>query len=175
MVSSVTDYHLEYLKGPDRCGPINPIVRTFLESIPSGSSVLDLGGGQGRDAIPAARLGHVVTVVDIASSGLHQIEGVAGREGLAVSTVLQDIAAYEPASEFDVVLLDRVLHMLPEPATRQSLLTRAAGWVKTDGHIVVSDTRSNRALIRACFSEADWDTIARRGDDLICRRKAGTV
>jgi 2-polyprenyl-3-methyl-5-hydroxy-6-metoxy-1,4-benzoquinol methylase len=74
-------------------------------AIRPGMRVLDVACGTGNTAIPMARLGAVVTGVDIASNLLQQAREVAAAEGLKVKFDAGDAEAlpYEDAT-FDVVV-----------------------------------------------------------------------
>ena len=53
-------------------------------------SVLDVGCGQGRDALFIARLGHVVTAIDLSPSGISDLQRDAAAEGLAIFAEVAD-------------------------------------------------------------------------------------
>lgn len=56
--------------------------------------VLCLAEGEGRNAVHLAGLGHAVTAVDISRVGLEKAEALARERGLAIETVLADLADY---------------------------------------------------------------------------------
>ncbi len=56
--------------------------------------------------------GHRVVGVDISPNGIRDLKNAAAKESLAVDGVVADIATYTPGGMFDVVLVDRTLHML---------------------------------------------------------------
>jgi SAM-dependent methyltransferase len=68
--------------------------------------VLDLGAGQGRNAIWLAARGHQVTAVDISDVAIEQAREMAGRAGVDVEFVAADLEAWDPEpGRFDLVLL----------------------------------------------------------------------
>jgi 2-polyprenyl-3-methyl-5-hydroxy-6-metoxy-1,4-benzoquinol methylase len=107
----VTDYELEYQRSQAACGDPFPEFVDLFEALPLPSTVLDLGAGQGRDTLVAARLGHRVVAVDISPTGIGQILAAAQRENLSIEGVVADLTMYCPNGQFDVVVLDRVVHM----------------------------------------------------------------
>jgi tellurite methyltransferase len=133
-------------------------------------SVLDLGCGQGRDALMAARRGHRVHAVDLAPTGIAQLIARAKMEELDISGEVADVEKIEVDQEYDVVILDRVLHMLRSDARRIALLDKVQLWVRPGGHALVADTRSHRDLILSYFSEVDWKPILKKKDFLFVRR-----
>ena len=171
----MTDYEKVYREQADACGEPFPEFVRFFEALDGVVHVLDLGCGQGRDALMAARMGHRVVGVDTSPSGVEQMITAARNEGLAVEGVVADLSAYEPEGQYQVVILDRVLHMLGTDGQRQSLLERAAAATSKSGHILVADTPKNLPLIRAFFDrrEAKWSLALKRKGYLFYLRKAG--
>lgn len=97
--------------------------------------VLDLGSGQGRNAIWMAQQGHRVTAVDISDVATAQGVAIAERAGVEVAFIVADLAVWEPAAEgFDLVLLAYV--QLPE-AGRRPLHAKAAQALVPGGRVLI--------------------------------------
>lgn len=171
----MTDYENKYRKCDCACGEPFPEFVEFFRAARKGLSVLDLGCGQGRDALMAARFGHVVRGVDIAGTGISQMVSTAKRERLRVIGETSDIERFETSDSFDVVILDRVLHMLETDEQRRSVLGKVAGWVAPGGHALLADTKRHRALIRDFFSILGWDATLKMKDFLFVRKPGSTV
>ncbi|GAA2287559.1 methyltransferase [Streptomyces kunmingensis] len=82
--------------------------------------VLDTGGGSGNFAVPAARLGHRVTVVDPSPNALFALERRAAEAGVAdrVRGVQGDVSGLFDVVErdaYDAVLCHGVLEYVEEP------------------------------------------------------------
>ena len=105
-----------------------------------------------------ARLGHHVLGVDISRTGIAQMLEEAEGEGLDVCGVVADVVEYEPSGDYDVVLLDRVLHMLKDDSERLAVLGKASAVTKSGGFILVADTPKHEQLIRSFFEghSEDW-------------------
>ena len=65
-VSMATKHEEIYKTTPHALGDANNDVLAFFAKLDAGLVVLDVGCGQGRDALTRARAGHVVHGVDIA-------------------------------------------------------------------------------------------------------------
>ncbi|GHJ93524.1 methyltransferase [Streptomyces sp. NE5-10] len=83
--------------------------------------VLDTGGGSGNFAVPVARLGHRVTVVDPSPNALFALERRAAEAGVAdlVTGVQGDVRGLFDVAErgaYDVVLCHGVLEYVDDPA-----------------------------------------------------------
>ena len=169
----MTDYEKEYQKSPDVCGPPFPEILAFFESFEgSGVRVLDLGCGQGRDALPIARMGHSVYGVDISKTGVSQMLKAAKRESLDVEGEVSDISDFTPSESFDAVILDRVLHMLDGDGVRVGILDMASGAILEGGCIAIADTPKNMRMIESYFESraSRWERIERKGNILFMRK-----
>jgi SAM-dependent methyltransferase len=79
-----------------------------------GSRVLDAGAGTGFLSLPAARLGHRVTALDLSAGMLARLRERAARDGLAVE-VVGGRAEEPPPGPFDAVIERHLLWTLPDP------------------------------------------------------------
>jgi SAM-dependent methyltransferase len=103
--------------------------------LPENSRVLDLGCGQGQDAVYLATKGHQVTAADFSPSALTRLQVSA--EGLGISLVRLDIREIPypfGTGYFDAVYAHLSLHYFSKDQTRQIFreierITRSAGWL----------------------------------------------
>ena len=75
--------------------------------------LLDLGSGEGRNAVYFAGNGFDVTCVDISLPGLEKTRRYAEELGLEVRTIHAEIITYEPEDTYDVIFSTGALHYLP--------------------------------------------------------------
>lgn len=103
---------------------------------------LDVGAGEGRNAIWLAEQGWTVTAVDFAKAGLDKARRIAASRSVEVDLVHADVTEYRPPqADFDLVIL-LYLH-LPWPEM-QSVLERAREALASGGTLVViGHDRSN--------------------------------
>jgi SAM-dependent methyltransferase len=150
----VTDYEKQFQETRAACGPPFPQLLAFFEQYDKTCArVLDLGCGQGRDALFIARMGHRVLGVDVSKTGISQMLEEAQRDGLDVEGVVADIVAYEPPGVYDVVILDRVLHMLKDDRDRVAVLERASAVTRSGGFVLIADTPRHQPLVRSFFED----------------------
>ena len=121
----------------------------------AGRSVLDLCAAPGGKTLQLAAAGWQVTALDASERRLERVKQNLGRTVLTAELVTADALEWEPAAQFDAVLLDApctatgtarrhpdVVHrigprQIAEMAELQAaLLRRAAGWVKPGGVLV---------------------------------------
>lgn len=166
------DYDKLYGETPDALGqPTSVFVEFFDKYAKLPARVLDVGCGQGRDALFIARLGHSVVGVDISSNGIRDLNAAAKKEGLSVEGIVANIADYDPDGLFDVVLIDRTLHMLPLD-TRLSVLSSLLDHVAAQGWVLIADERSNIADFQKFIGDhkTHWKTELHRRGYLFVRR-----
>jgi len=151
-------YDAYYAAGPDALGPpTKALVKVLGRELAPASHVLDLGCGQGRDAVWLARAGHCVTGIDISSVGVAQLNALAEAEGLPIRAIVAAVEGYEPDETPDCLLFDRSLHML-EADAREAAFARLAGYLPGGGLVVVADEAPNLPGLRAALS-GDWQEI----------------
>ena len=117
------NYEKEYQNSRNVCGEPFPEIVEFYENYDDEcATVINLGCGQGRDALFIARKGHSVLGVDTAQTGIEQMLEEAESENLAVDGVIADITNYEAPDLFNIVVIDSVLHMLQNDEIRNAVL-----------------------------------------------------
>jgi SAM-dependent methyltransferase len=121
-------------------GP-NRFVAEELSGLPPGTA-LDLGAGEGRNAVWLAERGWRVTAVDFSAVGLDKAQELASGRRVTVEWVLADLRDYEPARGAYQLVLVTYLHLLP--AERAVVLRRAARALTPQGTaFVVGHDRDN--------------------------------
>ena len=120
-----------------------------------GRTALDLCAAPGGKTLQLAAAGWAVTALDASAKRLERVQQNLARTGLTAEIIEVDALAWDPAVQFDAVLLDApctatgtcrrhpdVLHriglrQIAEQAELQAaLLERAAAWVKPGGTLV---------------------------------------
>lgn len=116
----------------------NQFVREQCQSIPVGVAV-DLGCGEGRNALWLARLGWKVTGIDYSSVAIERARALAERERPGVALRLTwrtaDVTAVQLRAESVDLALVSYVHLPPEQ--RAGLMVRAALAVRALGHVIV--------------------------------------
>jgi len=151
-------YDAYYAEGPDALGPPTAKLVSFLTgALPPGAHVLDVGCGQGRDAIWLARAGHSVVGVDPSSVGIAQLRDAAKAQALPIRAELGDLTDFDPGETFDCALFDRTLHMLGK-AEREAGLAQLAGYVRPGGLVVILDEGANMGGLIAALGPG-WSPV----------------
>jgi len=121
----------------------NRTLETEAEGLPLGRA-LDLACGEGRNAVWLAQQGWDVTAVDFSDVAVARGRELAGRRGVTVHWVLEDVYEFEPESGgFDLVIV-LYLHV-PAPARREVLRRATRGLALGGTLLVLGHDASNLA------------------------------
>jgi S-adenosylmethionine-dependent methyltransferase len=167
-----------------RLGTLRQVVRQevvgrqLAECLPDLPSrrVLDIGCGQGTQALLLARRGHVVTGLDSSAQLLGDFRAALAREPAEVGHRVrlvqgeaEEIADLFAPSSFDVVLCQGVLMYFPDPDP----LLDAIAQVVVPGGLVSLLVRNGDALAMRPGLLGDWDGVGRAFDGLAYRNRIG--
>ena len=152
-----TNYDELYANDDNVCGAPFKELTGFFNDIPHTTklNVLDAGCGQGRDTLFVARLGHTVHAIDTSPNGIQQLLAVTAKGNLNVSAEVADTRSYSTKNKFDIVLIDRVLHMLA-PSDRVTTLSRYAEMVAPNGYLLIMDTPTNIGPFSKMLDQPDY-------------------
>lgn len=75
---------------------------------------LDIGAGEGTDAIRLALLGYQVDAVEVSKVGAEKIERFATEAGARLYVVASDIHDFVPDCQYDVIVCNGVLHYVED-------------------------------------------------------------
>lgn len=93
-------------------GDVSQEISDLIPRLPIGSKVLDVGCGDGRNAIPLARAGCAVTAIDISESGIRKLKTQSEREGLDISASVADMTTYSYEDMYDLIIAHGCLHLV---------------------------------------------------------------
>jgi 2-polyprenyl-3-methyl-5-hydroxy-6-metoxy-1,4-benzoquinol methylase len=132
-----TPYDKHY-KVRDYFGEPSPELIALLSGISPKGSLLDLGCGQGRNAIPLARMGYAVTGIDTSSLGIVQMVERAKEEGLALRGIVGDMYTFTGIEEFDIILIDSMFHFTKKDREKEAaFLSDVCGSMKSGAILVI--------------------------------------
>lgn len=117
-------------------GRVNAAVEREVTGLTPGTA-LDLGCGEGGDALWLAAHGWTVTAIDISATALAVGAAEAEHAGVAerIDWVRADLSTWQPSAEFDLVT-SAFLHS-PVELPRDAVLRRAASAVAPGGRLLV--------------------------------------
>ena len=97
--------------------------------------VLSLCEGEGRNGVFLAAMGLEVTGVDGSEVGLAKARALAASRGVALTTVVADLAEFEAAPESFGAVVSIFAHLPPE--IRRAVHRRAVGWLRPGGIVLL--------------------------------------
>lgn len=147
-------------------GTVNRFVEEHLADLRPGAAI-DLGAGEGRNAVWLAQRGWTVTAVDFSQVGLEKARRLADEHDVEVDLVCADATTWQPDEDVDLVVLSYL--QLP-PAERRTVLDHAQGWLRPGGTLfVIAHDRANVTegyggppSVEVCYSVDE--TVAALGD-----------
>ncbi len=153
--------------------PSQEFVEFFDNYEKANARVLDLGCGQGRDALFITRKGHRVVGVDISPIGIEQMLADAKAENLSIEGIVADIVTFDLDGDFDVILLDRVLHMLKDDGKITAVLEKATFHTRTNGFLLIADTPKQKKLLNDFFTaqQHQWQRIKAKKNILFMQKR----
>ena len=104
---SIRTNYEKWYEGNDYYWGVEP--GDFLEELirlcppSSGIKVLDIGCGEGKDAVYMAQKGYDVTAFDLTENGIRKTLALAGEKGVSVNAYVDDINTFEAQGQFDII------------------------------------------------------------------------
>ncbi|MGE5699320.1 MAG: class I SAM-dependent methyltransferase [Deltaproteobacteria bacterium] len=139
---------------PELFGPVEGNSEEEVEEIlgllrlPPGTCVEDLGCGRGRHAIPLARKGYRVTGVDISEVMLRMARTKAGREGVRIEWVNEDMRTFCRRGAFDLALSLFTSFGYFSDAENQKVLENISRSLKDGGKLLLDLRNAGKGLSR---------------------------
>ncbi|WP_291280295.1 FAD-dependent oxidoreductase [Galactobacter sp.] len=127
----------QYAEQPRRwSGRVNATMASVVSHLPAGRA-LDLGCGEGGDAVWLAEQGWTVTAVDISATAIARGNEGAQDRGVAdaITWVNHDLSTWKTEETFDLVTASFFHSTVNLPRTE--ILRRAAGRICPGGHLLV--------------------------------------
>ena len=103
----------------------------------SDKEILDFGGGTGLLTLPLAKQAKSVTLVDISEKMLEQARLKAGQQEIKnIQFLEQDLLANPLDQQFDLIIVSRVLHHMPDVDETLSLFHQ---YLREGGQLLIAD------------------------------------
>lgn len=133
--------HQERTFGQPREELIAVVDKRFGKLLAKGVKVtlVDVGSGNGRYAIPFAKIGYTTSAVEYTESGCRLISSLATANDLAINVTKGDFTTMEdPEIPYDVVFSSGLLEEIEGPGSKEQseVIERLKRWVKPDGLLV---------------------------------------
>jgi len=116
-LAAASPYDSEYEKGEYYWGEQPSPLAQYLVSMDEakGKRLLDIGSGEGRDAIFFARCGYQVDALEISLPGIRKIRQYSETNGFKVNPVHANMIGYQLSADYEVIYSMGALQFLPPP------------------------------------------------------------
>ena len=156
-------------------GKPNEMVVRIAKALKPGAKVLDLGCGEGRNAIYLAQSGFNVTAFDISVAGIGKLLTVAREKLLKINAFVADMREYEYTQPFEMIVCVGCLHLIKREEWHPVIKKMKENTVRSGWNLVgvltdtVPEPEDLRGWMTGLFKEGelaeqyhDWDIIERR-------------
>ena len=126
----------EYREKEEMFGNPYKELQDYFSNLAKRGTVLDLGCGQGRDALFLTSLGFQVTAVDSSQVGVAQMIKLSKEKGVKIKGIIDDVFNLQLPEKFDVILFDMLLHTF-EKHQQLELLTKYSSYLKKNGVLCI--------------------------------------
>ena len=155
----MADYD-KYYTTEDLFGEPYPELIDFFNHYEPKGKLLDLGCGQGRNSISLAKLGYIVTGIDNSEIGINQMSSEANNQGLNVTGLVGDMYEFDSYQDFDIVLLDSMLHFQKRDKQQETdLIKKIAKKINKNGVICIciQDTGTKVKILKDTINNTNLD------------------
>lgn len=83
----------------------NQFIKEQATLIPPNSEVIEVGAGEGRNAVYLAELGHTVTAIDSSAAGLGKLKSLAAERAVSIRLIHQDILTWDTEQQWDAAIM----------------------------------------------------------------------
>ena len=125
-------------------------IKNYLSDFPKDKPILDLGSGDGRNAIFLAQKGFDVTCVDISKEALGKLTEKAKelRVQSKIKTIITDIAQFKFETSYGLIICYTILHFLLDADARR-IIQDMQRFTLPNGLNIVTDFVGDGPLKRA--------------------------
>lgn len=135
----MNSYNKQYQKEHELFGAPYPEFEQLIASIAAdGGKALDVGCGQGRDALMLARHGFEVTGIDTSQVGINQLTTQAEKEGVQINGIVADFYEHQFSEPYDLIVLDSILHFEKNDRPKEiQLLNTLSDLLENSGYLII--------------------------------------
>lgn len=131
-----------------------PELISFFRNFPVRGKLLDLGCGQGRNAIPLAQFGYNVTGIDSSKIGINQMLKLDNR--LELLGIVGNIYEVDNFYDYEFILLDSMFHFHKKDIARETKLVKKIIALSKSDTIIVFCIRDSGDKVRILNKSIDY-------------------
>lgn len=123
--------------------------------ISSGSTVLDVGMGEGRNAVFMAQKGYKVTGIDISSVAVKKARALAHEYGVRIESIVTPVEKFLPEKPFDAILCFYYVD--------RKLIPKMLNWLKPGG-IIIFESHSEKQKGMKGYESYNIEYLLKQGE-----------
>ena len=129
---------------------LDELIRLCPPSV--GKTVLDIGCGEGKDAVYMAEKGYDVTAFDLTENGIRKTKALAENRNVAIAAYVDDINSFETEKRFDIIYSTGTVQYLSD-RNKKAFFEKIQKITKPDGIVFIN------VFVEKPFLELppDWD------------------
>ena len=129
---------------------LDELIRLCPPSV--GKTVLDIGCGEGKDAVYMAEKGYDVSAFDLTENGIRKTKALAENRNVAIDAYVDDINSFETEKRFDIIYSTGTVQYLFEE-NKKAFFEKIRQITKPDGIVFIN------VFVEKPFLELppDWD------------------
>lgn len=125
----------------------NPLTVNVAKLLPKNASVLDIGCGEGKDAIYLAKKGFCVTAVDISKTGIKKLKEQAKKEKVKLKPIVADLVNYKIDKKYNAIIALASIHFLEKEQIKK-LINKMKDKTKKGGLNLIIVFRKGDASVK---------------------------
>jgi tellurite methyltransferase len=167
MIIMVNSFEESYKKDKFIFGKEPSKIVSRILKYKKGGSVLDLGVGEGRNAIFLSMKGFEVEGVDISKTGVDRFLKIAEENRLNVKGIVEDITKFKMTKNYDIIISISILEFLQKKDIQKVIENMKKHTKKKGLNVIVSFTEDNpnkkipylfrRGELKSIY--ADWEIL----------------
>jgi tellurite methyltransferase len=149
------------LDGPGAFGSPSSEIIELADLLPANAQILDLGCGDGRNAVYLAERDFQVTAIDVSPRAIRKLQHNASSRGAVIKTEVQDLRDFTIDGSYNLIIAHGCLHLV-EHVHSSRLLREMKGATQPGGYNVVAvftdaiqPPDDLQPFIRGLFREGD--------------------
>lgn len=112
-------------------------MKDIIRLVPQGGKILDVGCGEGRNAIFLTKQGYSVDGIDISNDALERLRALCKKENLDCTTINGDIRTVKFDKSYDAVICLGVLHLLQNRQDIENLTKKLKSIINKHGIMAI--------------------------------------
>lgn len=118
-------------------GKVSREIEEIVGKLPENAKILDVGCGDGRNAIYLASYGFEVDAFDISQNAIDKLDYLKKEAGLNIKTAVCDVMDYDFRYKYDLIIVHGVLQFI-EKDRQPAIIELLKKWTNVNGYHIIA-------------------------------------